>query len=598
MSLGVGGPVSEERVERRLAAILAGDVAGYSRLMGVDEEGTLRELKEHRAAFLHPKVAEHRGRIVKTTGDGVLIEFPSVVDAVRCAVEIQRGMAERNIGIPAEHRIELRIGINLGDIIIDDDDIYGDGVNVAARLEALAEPGGICVSRVVRDQVRDKLALSFEDMGEQSVKNIARPVRVFRVGTTIEEEASLPSTTAAAPTLAMSERPSIAVLPFQNMSNDPEQEYFVDGIVEDIITSLSRIKWLFVIARNSTFVYKGHAVDIKQAGRELGVRYILEGSLRKAGNRLRITTQLIEASTVTHVWAERYDRPFGDIFDLQDEITLSVVGAIEPNLRQAEIERAKRKRPENLDAYDLYLRALPFAQVAMPGDAGKALVLLDQALALEPDFAAAHALAAWCYEQRYQRGGVRDEDKIAGLRHARAAIEAGADDALTLATAGFSIALIAHDYATAMEVIDRALTLTASSAIALGFGSVILGHAGDSTRAIDYAERALRVSPPDFMTYLPYCGLALAHYVSGNFTESVLAGGRAAQANPRFSYPQVLQTAALVQSGRLDEGKALARRVLELEPNFTIAQFVEAHTGRADIWQPIGEALRRAGLPG
>jgi len=590
--------VADERVERRLAAILAGDVAGYSRLMGVDEEGTLRDLKDHRAALLHPKVAEHRGRIVKTTGDGVLIEFPSVVDAVRCAVEMQRGMAERNADIPIEQRIELRMGINLGDIIIDADDIYGDGVNVAARLEALAEPGGICVSRVVRDQVRDKLDFSFEDLGEQSVKNIARPVRVFRVDTHIEEAAAVPSTTAEAATLATSERPSIAVLPFDNMSNDPEQEYFVDGIVEDIITGLSRIKWLFVIARNSTFVYKGRAIDIKQAGRELGARYVLEGSVRKAGSRLRITSQLIESGTGTHVWAERYDRPLGDIFDLQDEITLSVVGAIEPSLRQAEIERAKRKRPDSLDAYDLYLRASPFAQVAMPGDADKALVLLDQALALQPDYAAAHALAAWCYEQRYQRGGLHEADKVAGLRHARAAIESGADDAATLATAGFAIGLIAHDYATAMEVIDRALTLTASSTIGLSFGSVILGHAGDGVGAVDYGERALRVSPRDFMTYLPYAGLVLAHYVSGNFSESAAAGGRAAQANPRFSYPQVVQTAALAKSGRLDEARVTARRVLELEANFTVAEFVKAHTGRADIWQPIGEALRQAGLPG
>jgi adenylate cyclase len=590
--------VSEERVERRLAAILAGDVAGYSRLMGGDEEGTLRDLKEHRAAFLHPKVAEHRGRIVKTTGDGVLIEFPSVVDAVRYAVEVQRGMTERNIGIPADRRIELRIGINLGDIIIDDDDIYGDGVNVAARLEALAEPGGICVSRVVRDQVRDKLDFVFEDMGEQSVKNIARPVRAFRVD--MGPRASDPQAggTPALPSQpALLERPSIAVLPFQNMSNDPEQEYFVDGIVEDIITGLSRIKWLFVIARNSTFVYKGRAVDLKQVGRELGVRYVLEGSLRKAGSRLRITTQLIEASSGTHVWAERYDRPRGDIFDLQDEITLSVVGAIEPSLRQAEIERAKRKRPENLDAYDLYLRALPFAQVAMPGDADKALVPLGQALALQPDYAAAHAAAAWCHEQRYLRGGLHEVDKVAGLKHARAAIESGADDAMTLATAGFCIGLIAHDYETAMNAIDNALALTGSSALALSFGAVILGHAGQSARAVEYGARALRLSPADFMLYMPYTGLATAYSAAGNFAEAAVAGAKAAQANPRFSYPQVLQAAALSGLGRVHEAKAVARRVLELEPKFTVAEFVRAHTGRADIWEPIGDALRRIGLP-
>ena len=585
--------MNEERVQRRLAAILAADIAGYSRLMGDDDEGTLRDLKAHRVALIDPKITEHRGRIVKTTGDGALVEFASVVDAVRCAVEIQRGMEERNAAIPIDRRIEFRIGINVGDVIIDGDDIYGDGVNVAARLEALAAPGGICVSRVVRDQVRDKLDFSFEDMGEQQVKNIARPVRVHRVAMGFESRSIAPAISQP----AISDRPSIGVLPFDNMSADPEQEYFVDGIVEDIITGLSRIKWLLVIARNSTFVYKGRAVDVKQAGRELGVRYVLEGSLRRAGNRVRITAQLIEAETGTHVWAERYDRPLGDIFELQDELTLNVVGAIEPNLRQAEIERARRKRPENLDAYDLYLRAQPFAQVAMPGDAGKALGLLHRALLLEPDYAAAHASAAWCYEQRYLRGGLLLEDKIAGLHHARAAIESGADDAATLVTAGFCIGLIAHDYRTAMEVIDRGLTLTASSVMGLGFGSVILSHAGETARAIDYAERALRASRPDFMTFLAYSGLVLAHYVAGNFAESAAAGSRAAQANPRFSYPQTVQVAALVQAERLDEAKVIAYRVQELEPNFTVAAFVRSHTGRADIWNPIGEALRRIGLP-
>jgi adenylate cyclase len=368
-----------ERVERRLAAILAVDVAGYSRLMGADEEGTLAIMLAVRRELGDPKIREHRGRIVKTTGDGLLVEFASVVDAVRCAVEVQREMLARNIDVPAERRLEFRMGINVGDIIIEDEDIFGDGVNIAARLEALAEPGGICLSAAAHEQVRDRLDIAFDDMGDQQVKNITRPVRVYSVGSRSsgpqdETQVVLPSSTA----LRLTEKPSIAVLPFQNMSGDAEQEYFVDGIVEDIITGLSRIKWLYVIARNSTFVYKGRAVDVKQAGRELGVRYVLEGSLRKAGNRVRVTAQLIEAETGSHVWAERYDRPIGDIFDLQDELTLNVIGAIEPSLRQAEIERAKRKRPENLDAYDLYLRALPFAQVAMPGDAGKALCCLTR----------------------------------------------------------------------------------------------------------------------------------------------------------------------------------------------------------------------------
>jgi len=330
------GTLSEERVERRLAAILAADVAGYSRLIEGDEEGTLGRLKALRAEVIDPKIAEHRGRIVKTTGDGLLVEFASVVDALRCAAEVQAAMAESNASLPPDSRIEFRIGINVGDVIIDGDDIYGDGVNVAARLEALAAPGGICVSRVVRDQVRDKLDFSFEDMGEQQVKNIARPVRVHRVAMGFESRPIAPAISQP----AISDRPSIGVLPFDNMSADPEQDYFVDGIVEDIITGLSRIKWLLVIARNSTFVYKGRAVDVKQAGRELGVRYVLEGAVRKAGGRVRITAQLIDASSGAHLWAERFDGSLDDVFELQDKVASSVAGVIEPALQSARLPDA------------------------------------------------------------------------------------------------------------------------------------------------------------------------------------------------------------------------------------------------------------------
>jgi adenylate cyclase len=584
-----------ERAKRRLAAILAADVAGYSRLMGGDEEGTLERLKEHRRDLVDPKIAEHDGRIVKTTGDGLLVEFASVVDAVRCAVDIQRNMAERNAGVPADRRIAYRIGINVGDIIIDDGDIFGDGVNIAARLEALAESGGICASQVVHDQVRDKLDFIFEDMGEQQVKNIARPVRALRILLDEAQRSSEPR--AAESARALSDKPSIAVLPFQNMSGDPDQEYFVDGIVEDIITGLSRMKWLFVTARNSSFTYKGRAVDVIKVGRELGVRYVLEGSLRKAGERVRVSAQLIETATGSHVWAERYDYPVGDIFALQDEITLSVVGAIEPSLRQAEIERAKRKRPENLDAYDLYLRALPHAQVAMPGDGETALSWLRKSLALEPDYAAAHALAAWCYEQRYLRGGMHEADKIAGLKHARAALAAGADDATTLATAGFVIGLVEHDYETAMNAIDHALTLNGSSALALALGSTILAHDGRITQAIEYGERALRLSPHDPTVYLQLTALGIAQLAAGRFEEAAAVCNKACQSNPRFSFPVVLQTAALACLGRANEARASARRVLELEPHFSIAEFVRAHTGRPEIWNPIGEALRQIGLP-
>jgi adenylate cyclase len=364
--------MAEQRIERRLAAILAADVAGYSRLMGADEEGTLARLNAHRREFLEPTIAEHRGRIVKRTGDGILLEFGSAVDAARCAIETQRGMAQRNADVPADRRIEIRIGIHVGDIIIEEGDIFGDGVNIAARLEGIAEPGGISISEDAWRQVQGKVAANFVDIGEQSLKNIGRSVRVYRLDPA-PKDVGTPE--ARRPILALPDKPSIAVLPFQNMSGDPEQEYFVDGMVEDIITGLSRFKWLFVIARNSTFTYKGRPVDINQVGRELGVRYVLEGSVRKAGGRVRITTQLVEAETRTHIWGERYDRAIDDIFAVQDDITISTVAAIEPSLRQAEIERAKRKRPENLDAYDLVLRATPFSDTGMPegGVAGNAV---------------------------------------------------------------------------------------------------------------------------------------------------------------------------------------------------------------------------------
>jgi len=342
--------MAEERVERRLTAILAADVAGYSRLMAADEEGTLAALKTLRREVADPKIKEHRGRIVNTTGDGLLSEFASVVDAVRCAVEVQSEIAARNADVQAERRIDFRIGINLGDIMIDENDIFGDGVNVAARLEALADPGGICVSRVVRDQVRDKLAVPFEDMGEQQVKNIARPVRAYRVVlTAMAGRASTPSEATPPPLL---DRPSIAVLPFHNLGGDPEQEYFVDGITEDIITALSKWRWFLVIARNSTFAYKGKSVDLKEVGRELGVRYILEGSMRRAGQRVRISSQLINTATGTHLWAERYDRDLTDIFAVQDDITSRVVAAIEPALSRAESQRVIAKRPEHMGAWD------------------------------------------------------------------------------------------------------------------------------------------------------------------------------------------------------------------------------------------------------
>jgi adenylate cyclase len=417
-----------------------------------------------RRELVDPKIAEHHGRIVKTTGDGLLVEFASVVDAVRCAVAVQQTMPERDTRIVADDRIELRIGINLGDVIVEDDDIYGDGVNIAARIEALADAGGVFVSNTVHDHVRDRLPFVFEDLGEQQVKNIARPVRVYRVRDAAAKSPSVP----ASPVLPLPDKPSIAVLPFANLSGDPEQEYFADGMVEEIITALSRIRWLFVIARNSSLTYKGQALDVKQVGRELGVRYVLEGAVRKAGNRVRITVQLIEAETGAHVWAERYDRSLDDVFALQDEITLSTVGAIEPSLRAAEIGRVKRKRPESLDAYDLVLRALPHVYTVMPEEAQKAIPLLQRALAVEPDYGLAHAFLALCFEVVYRGGGFVDRAIGAlAVRHAHAALAHGPDDATALGLSAFVIAIVERDPPAAIVAFERAIALSPSCSIAL-----------------------------------------------------------------------------------------------------------------------------------
>jgi len=382
--------LASERVERRLTAILAADVAGYSRLTGLDEEGTHVQLQDHLRTLIDPKITEHRGRVVKNTGDGMLAEFSSVVDAMRCALDVQRGMAERNVNVPQGKRIEFRIGINVGDIIIDRGDIFGDGVNVAARLEGLAEPGGICVSDDAYRQLRDKLDIVFDDAGEQNLKNIKRPVRVFRVKDRV-------AAAEQRPTLVLPDKPSIAVLPFQNLSADPEQEYFADGVVEDITMALSLFRWLFVIARNSSFTYKGRAVDVKQIGRELGVRYVLEGSVRKAGNRIRIAGQLIDAETGAHLWADRFDGALEDMFDLQDHVTSSVVGAIAPKLESEDIKRATRKPTENLDAYDYYLRGLAKARYWNRVANSEALQLFCKAIELDPRLACAYGMAAWCY---------------------------------------------------------------------------------------------------------------------------------------------------------------------------------------------------------
>ena len=581
------------RVERKLSAIFAADVEAYSRLMGRDEVGTLRTLTAYRT-IIDGLIGCHRGRIFNTAGDSVLADFSSAVDAVECAVEIQEAVGKKNADRPAGEQMRFRIGIHVGDIMVQGDNLFGDAVNIAARLEALAEPGGICVSGTVQDQIGTKLAVGFVDLGPQQVKNITQPIKAYR----IRDETSPPAAPVVGSALPLPDKPSIAVLPFANMSGDPEQEYFADGMVEEIITALSRIRWLFVIARNSTFTYKGRAIDVKQVGRELGVRYVLEGSVRKAGQRVRITGQLIDALGGTHLWAGRFDGSVEHIFELQDKVAISVAGVIEPTLRQAEIERARRKRPDNLDAYDLYLRALPYAFTAMPGDAEKALTLLGKAIELEPDYAAAHAIIAWCHEQRYLRGGLNEDTRAAALYHARQAIAAGGEDAAALATAGFVIAVADHDYETALTALDRSFALSNSCALALGFSSIVRAWNGDDDIAVEQGKLALRLSPFDPFIYLPWVGLAYAHFAAHRFEEAAAAASQAMQANPRFTVPYILRTAALAEIGRSDEARAMVQRLLELEPGITATTAIRsARYAKAENIGALGNALRKAGLP-
>jgi len=512
--------LSSEPVERRLTAILAADVAGYSRLIGADEEGTLAQLKAFRKALVDPTIAKHRGRIVKTTGDGMLVEFSSAVDAARCAVEVQRGMADENTEIPQAKRIEFRIGIHLGDIIIDDNDIFGDGVNNAARLESIAVPGGITISRAVHDQVRDRINVCFDDKGEIALKNIARPVQVFAISSAKESKTTV--SPESKPALALPDKPSIAVLPFTNMSGDPEQDYFADGMVDDIITALSHFKGLFVIARNSSSTYKRRAVDVKQVGRELGVRYVLEGSVRKAANRVRITGQLVDTATGAHLWAERFDGGLGDIFDLQDQVTESVVGAIAPALEKAEIERAKRKPTESLDAYALYLRGLERSyQYGNRQANGEALRLFNSAIELDPDFASAYARAAFCYVFAKANGWSSDTaNEIAEVtRLAQRAVEFGKDDAIALAVSGWALAFVVRDLEVGAGLVDRALVLNSNSAEAWSFGGWVKNWLGEPEAAIERFARAMRLSPLDPPPRTP-SGTAHAHFFLGRYDEA------------------------------------------------------------------------------
>ncbi len=589
--------MAKPHVERRLAAILAADVAGYSRLMGADEEGTHAALKVYRHEIIDPKIAEHRGRIVRIIGDGLLVEFASVIAAVRWAVEVQRAMGERNAGLPHEKRIEFRMGINAGDIIIDGADIWGDGVNVAARLETLAEPGGICVSSRVQEDVHGGLEIAFEDIGEQQLKNIVRPVRVYRV--------RLKGAAKAAPA-QHPHKPSIAILPFNNMSGDPEQEYFADGMVEEITTALSRTRWLFVIARNSSFTYKGRAVDVKQVGREMGVRYVLEGGVRKSADRVRITAQLIDASTGAHLWADRFDGSLEDIFELQDQVTASVVGAIAPRLEQAEVERAKRKPTESLDAYDYFLRGIASLHSWTKESNDEALRLFSKAIELDSDFASAYGMASWCYVRRKGSRWIIDraQETAETARLARRAAELGWDDAVALAWGGFALAYVVHDVEAAAALIDRALQLNPNLAEAWHFSGWVRIYLGEPEAAIEHLAHAMRLSPLDPLTFVTQMAIAFAHFFAGRYDDASSWAEKALATSPpglreRPVYHPALLIAAASNSlaGRLEEARNAIARLRQLNPTPHISNLKnQIPLRRPEDLARYTEGLRKAGL--
>ncbi len=635
--------MAEERVQRRLAAILAADVVGYSRLMGEDEVGTLAVLRAHRAALIDPKIAEHQGRIVKTTGDGMLVEFPSVVEAVQCAVEVQKGMSERNAEVPEDRKMLFRIGINIGDVIIEGDDIYGDGVNVAARLEGLAEPGGICVRRTVRNQVRDKLPVVFEDLGEVEVKNIARPIRVFRVlpeGVTPKPARrpgvgrpsrgqliaaavialliagggigfwlkpwapGLDSATVEGAALPLPDKPSIAVLPFVNISDDPEQEYFADGMTDDLITDLSKVSGLFVIARNSVFTYKGRAVKVQEVARDLGVRYVLEGSVRRAGNRVRVNAQLIDATSGHHLWAERYERDYTNVFAVQDEVVGRIVSALKVKLTSAEQTQLTRLPTENLKAYDTYLRAGQHYYSGDPSRLRKGLLAYEAAIALDPEFADAYAgyaraaVDVWRFDYLSVMSGA--------LAHKTA--KDAADKALELnpdiPTAHSVLALlrmVEGEHARAIEAARRAVYLDPNNSDAYVNLTVVLGYAGQHTEALEAIRTALRLNPKPPRYLQSYYGWSLFMNRQYERAIEVLEPIRE-EAGGMFGFgdsPGETLAMAYAMLGRQKEARAQIDGLIEQDPFSSLAYYkilYQHHKRREDLEFRI-DALRRAGVP-
>ena len=602
------GEVPVVREQRKLAAILAADVVGYSRLMGRDESGTLARLRKNRSEYLDPVLAKYGGRLVKLTGDGALIEFTSAVDALSASIEFQQAIAKVNGDQPSDNALVFRMGLHLGDLIVDGDDLYGDGVNVAARLEAEAPPGGVIVSSTARDFVGERVKARFADLGDLALRNIERPVRAYRVEwdaadwptTTVKVPEARSAIPVAALDLGLPDKPSIAVLPFQNMSGDPEQEYFADGVVEEIITALSRFRELFVIARNSSFAYKDRAVNVKQVGRELGVRYVLEGSVRKAPNRVRITAQLIDAISGAHLWADRIDGTFDDIFDLQDQVTENVVGAIAPKIEQAEIERRKHKPTDRLDAYDCYLRAMMYFHQWTRESVSEALRLFYMAVELDPGFASAHGLAAWCYVRRRLSGWMKDpaQEMPELERLARRAEELASNDPVALYSAGWALVQTSGYAEVGAAMIDRALTINPNMPAAWLVGGWTKMYFGEADKAITYFRRAIRLNPLDPLIARMQTGIASAQFLAGHYKDAALSARSALRQHPNDQ--QLLRVAAVSHAlaGQATDAQQAIDRVRVLDPELRLSKAAElAPCRRPEDVAKYVDGLRKAGLP-
>jgi adenylate cyclase len=594
------------REQRRLAAILAADVVGYSRLMGRDESGTLARLRAIRKQQLVPLLAKRGGRIVKLTGDGVLVEFTSAVEALTTAIELQQAVGEEARNQPEDRAILFRMGLHLGDLIVEDDDLFGDGVNVAARLEAEAPPGGILISRNVHEAVAGRMKAGFEDLGSLLLKNIERPIQTFSVTWEAEDwpwpdeatpaQDSAPSPLAAP--LALPDKPSIAVLPFDNMSRDPEQEHFADGVVESITAALSRIRSFFVIARNSAFAYKGRPINVREIGRDLGVAYVLEGSVQRVGARVRITAQLVETAGGVHLWAERYDGSLDDIFDLQDRITEAVAGALQPSIRLAEIERARRKRPQDLGAYDYTMRAMRHAWLLEKEAADRAIELLDKALQIDPDYPLALALTAWCWAQRsvYNWADDVQHAKTEALKLADRAANQSADDPLILAVLG-TVHTFARNYGVARVMLERAVALDPNAAWALSRLGWLDVYADRPDEAKVHFEKALRLSPLDPINFNNLVGLGSARAVAGDDNGAADLFIRALQERPNALWVHRNLSAALYGAGRIDEAKASLEVVRASYPNFSIRKFRDAMVFSPRTLDRMAEQIRALGIP-